>query len=942
MKLLKTLALVMLAGTLHAAASSPPAGHFIIDVSTFGSVQAMNITSATIRQQLYLPYATANQCLQTDILKNVVSAACVSGGGGGGGNPLTINENSVQITSPTLGINFLSPPFLVTAVSAGTTAQLTLDASSATLLGNTFNGASQLVQNTFAGALPALSAVNLTNIPSANLSGPVPAANLSNAIINQNTLQTGATFYVSSGTLSNANGLPLHIDQPGVGVVSQGIAFSQRNAQKGYLRQNNYGSLCSDIASNCYTNAFELGWSTSSYFFNQDGRFFTSQGTLRPNRSSSVIGGSLIIGGTGNYNYTDIQDIGDGNLFVNNGIIASTINVQGTGDGKITLTVASSTYTVTYSSGPLVAGQCVIVSSSTGGLESIPCAVSGGTPGGSTTQLQYNNAGSFGGFSSSVITTSSFTITSNVSLGTTTILSFAPSSNNTGGGILDVYGSAMGVGKNIAVFGSSTRFSVFRIRSGTYPDSSAYGLLAGAVLIGDTANGNDNRLQANGDIHNYVDLRSTNTMQFHTDGTGTVGDMMFWPAETLMLNVSTATGITAGISGSTSTLRGLTDVSGSTISLGNVYAGGSAGANGQVLTSAGSNQPVAWTTLAGGSGSSSLAVGTGALSGYTSVITSSPTAIILFDSAPFTTHFNGGTTAFVSLNPYQTNAAGVGTQVTTFTVSGNLAMRGGLYVSTWTSAGTGGVVTATYQAGTGDQVIFASASAGAFTVTLPPATNSTNQVITVYKSDSSTQVVTVRANGTDFINGTTQQFVLNAIGQSGEVVSGAGGWWEHGGGIHPTPFALNALGKQNASVAIGVSSSVYTCAIDIPAPVAVTGFRYTGIAMAAPGQISFGLFDKSGNLVVSTGPVYGVVGLGSVSLGSSYANVPAGQYYIGTQGSNSAISMAGAANAASNPFCEVTAETAMGMPATVTVVGGSATGRNFSTWLTVNGGRTTE
>lgn len=44
---------------------------------------------------------------------------------------------------------------------------LRVDAASATLQGNTFNGVSQLVKTTGAGALPALSAANLTNIPGA-------------------------------------------------------------------------------------------------------------------------------------------------------------------------------------------------------------------------------------------------------------------------------------------------------------------------------------------------------------------------------------------------------------------------------------------------------------------------------------------------------------------------------------------------------------------------------------------------------------------------------------------------------------------------------------------------------------------------------------------------------------------------------------------------------
>ncbi len=52
--------------------------------------------------------------------------------------------------------------------------------STATLAGNTFNGASQLVQLNSSGHMPALSGANLTNLPAANLTGTMAAVNGSN------------------------------------------------------------------------------------------------------------------------------------------------------------------------------------------------------------------------------------------------------------------------------------------------------------------------------------------------------------------------------------------------------------------------------------------------------------------------------------------------------------------------------------------------------------------------------------------------------------------------------------------------------------------------------------------------------------------------------------------------------------------------------------------
>lgn len=57
-----------------------------------------------------------------------------SGGGGGGSSSLAVSQNGVQISSPTGTLNFLGPPFTVTFVG-GTTAQVVLNPSSATLLG---------------------------------------------------------------------------------------------------------------------------------------------------------------------------------------------------------------------------------------------------------------------------------------------------------------------------------------------------------------------------------------------------------------------------------------------------------------------------------------------------------------------------------------------------------------------------------------------------------------------------------------------------------------------------------------------------------------------------------------------------------------------------------------------------------------------------------------
>lgn len=85
---------------------------------------------------------------------------------------------------------------------AGATAYIGPSPSSVTLQGNTFNIANKLVQLTGGGQYPAADGNQITNLSANNLAGVAPIDVLANAIQNQSTLQSGATFYVTSGTVT--------------------------------------------------------------------------------------------------------------------------------------------------------------------------------------------------------------------------------------------------------------------------------------------------------------------------------------------------------------------------------------------------------------------------------------------------------------------------------------------------------------------------------------------------------------------------------------------------------------------------------------------------------------------------------------------------------------------------------------------------------------------
>lgn len=79
---------------VFAAPISPPAGNYLLNVSTTASKPAANISSATIRDQLSLPFLTAGQCTTTDSSGKVINTACGSGGG------VTVYPASATATFP--------------------------------------------------------------------------------------------------------------------------------------------------------------------------------------------------------------------------------------------------------------------------------------------------------------------------------------------------------------------------------------------------------------------------------------------------------------------------------------------------------------------------------------------------------------------------------------------------------------------------------------------------------------------------------------------------------------------------------------------------------------------------------------------------------------------------------------------------------------------------
>jgi hypothetical protein len=103
-------------------------------------------------------------------------------------------------------------------------------------------------------------------------------------------------------------------------------------------------------------------------------------------------------------------------------------------------------------------------------------------------------------------------------------------------------------------------------------------------------------------------------------------------------------------------------------------------------------------------------------------------------------------------------------------------------------------------------------------------------------------------------------------------------------------------------------------AMDVPVPVAVTGFRFF-IVGGSGGRATMGIYDQYGNVVVTTGPVT-VGSFGATTVETSPVNLAPGQYYLAWHPAAAAISISGQSNNAGNGglFCSAKTGTTAALP----------------------------
>lgn len=575
------------------------------DVNNF---QAISASSASINGPLNVTNLTANQCVQTSAggLLTTSGASC---GGSGGASALAVNQNGVQVTSPTVALNGLSPPFLITAVGAGTTAQWTLDPSSVTLRG-----------------------INVINL--------------------QSSLQSGATFFVSSGTVSGqitTNKIVAStLSVTGNGTidvlrVTGASGLTVDNLTSGQCVQAGTGGLLTVTGSSCGVGsggASSLGVTTGTStgfsslassptaIINFDSSTFKAflQGTatayISLNPSSATLLGPSINLGSGSTEITGTLQAGSGGTgtssttdlgFLIGNSVSSWSNTSAiqncTGSNKA---VTFDTTTLNWGCNTITGGGLPLPAGATNYIQNTEILQSGAT--------FYVSSGTIG--------SGNFYINSDPSLAgapfpsTGTIILNTPSQSTTAGSLN------------------------YNVQTGTILPNFSLIVSSGAVSAGNSLN---------------LQLKGSGSISGCTQG-------LIWGGTCLSQSNGISTFGTVRLSSMTNT--GKENLTGDLAISSGVLLSGSAGNNGQVLTSGGAGTIPTWTTPSSG-GASTLAIATGTSAGF-SVPSTSPTAVINLDSAYFSSSLTGAATAFITIPTFATIAtstASLQTQITAVGVS---------------------------------------------------------------------------------------------------------------------------------------------------------------------------------------------------------------------------------------------------------------------------------
>lgn len=239
-----------------------------------------NVVYGVTAGSITLPSLTSKSCLGTDSSGLVINGTC-SGGGGSSALAVangTIGNANPVISSPTAIVNADSATFLVSLVGS-TTAFFSLKPSSVTLQGNSFNGASQLVQLNSSSQYPALSGALITSITGANIATTIPTTVLPSTVA----YTSFANTFTSSQTVLAAGGARVLYGVTAGSVTVNDLTASAFVKTDSNKKLTSGGILTSDIPGGA-TSYIQLSNSLQS-----GATFFVSSGTVNGQLSVTSI-----------------------------------------------------------------------------------------------------------------------------------------------------------------------------------------------------------------------------------------------------------------------------------------------------------------------------------------------------------------------------------------------------------------------------------------------------------------------------------------------------------------------------------------------------------------------------------------------------------------------------------------------------------------------------
>jgi hypothetical protein len=581
----------------------------------------------------------------------------------------------------------------------------------------------------------------------------------------------------------------------------------------------------------------------------------------------------------------------------------------------------------------------------------IPPGGGGGTPGTPVNSVQFNSAGSFtgdpnfnySGSSLSILAPGGLGVTFGVTAGSVTagnLVSGNCVQAAAGGALTTVAGacastagfaslSATQTFTGANTFQSSTTFTQNVIDIAPQGFTSTYVVSAGSVTASSATVGG--QLTAGTFVGNGAAITAIAGPNITT----------VIPSGVLVSSVAYLSSTQTWTAGQTFT-SSVTVVSGSSLTLnGLLVANGGQGTSGQVLQSNGSSVP-SWATLASASLTSTQTwtAGQTFTSSVTVVTGSSLTlnGLLIANGAQGTSgqllQSNGSATPSWATF---TSASLTSTQTWSGanTYASSVAVNGGFYSFPVTINGTQAIFST-------HTIVLASATPSGITLTLD-ASNAVDkgQILQISKVDTTTQTVTIKANGTDLIAGSTRTLVLNAIGQTDEIVAdGNGNWWPHGQGLQISPpIIYPPYGTNTGTYLSATSSDIIICAFYLTVPVAITGYSYDD-TITGSANIAFGVMDNVGNVLASTGPV-AIPATGRQTLSQNPINIPSGSYNLAVQLSNVTARITGNGNGdAGVAACSIKAAAVMGI-VNATLPGTAPTGNVPSVNILVGSGRQT-